>query len=200
MEVLQPSDRVDSERAYMFGISYGLNPIILLAPSLSFSMYWDPVIIGLELSDSDPLGIWVREREEIFGTSRFRGDTQFIKWFFGENFYILAAKEHRRIDLLNRSYNRVSGAALFDMHFETTVTSLGAGLLRFNEIGFLSIDIIRLNVLQNQSVRLVEHWETWSTMEGNRKSLDNNIKNRKEKWFGIINSPTGFLVTFGVYL
>ena len=79
--VLQPAKRVETQLAYMFGISYGLNPIIILAPALNFSMYWDPIIIGTEISDSDHLGIWEKERQENFGTSRFRGDTQLIKWF-----------------------------------------------------------------------------------------------------------------------
>ena len=197
--VLLPTKRVESQRAYMFGISYGLNPIIILAPALSFSMYWDPIIIGMEISDSDHLGIWEKERKENFGTSRFRGDTQLIKWFYGENFYLLAAREHRTIDLWNRTYNRISGKALFDMHFDTTVTSLGAGLLRFNEIGFLAIDIIRYNIQQKQSVKVVEYWETWSINSGTRESLDNNIQNRTDKWFDIINSPSGFIITFGIY-
>ena len=197
--VLQPTNRVESQRAYMFGISYGLNPIIILAPALSFSMYWDPIIIGMEISDSDHLGIWEKERKENFGTSRFRGDTQFIKWFYGENFFLLAAREHRTIDLWNRTYNRISGKALFDMHFDTTVTSLGAGLLRFNDIGFLAIDIIRYNIQQKQSVKVVEYWETWSINSGTRETLDNNIQNRTDKWFDIINSPSGFIITFGIY-
>jgi len=197
--VLLPTKRVESQRAYMFGISYGLNPIIILAPALSFSMYWDPIIIGMEISDSDHLGIWEKERKENFGTSRFRGDTQFIKWFFGENFFLLAAREHRTIDLWNRTYNRISGKALFDMHFDTTVASLGAGLLRFNDIGFLAIDIIRYNIQQKQSVKVVEYWETWSIKSGTRESLDYNIQNRTDKWFDIINSPSGFIITFGIY-
>ena len=197
--VLQPTKRVEAQRAYMFGISYGLNPIIILAPALSFSMYWDPIIIGMEISDSDHLGIWEKERKENFGTSRFRGDTQFIKWFYGENFYLLAAREHRTIDLWNRTYNRISGKALFDMHFDTTVTSLGAGLLRFNEIGFLAIDIIRYNIQQKQSVKVVEYWETWSINSGTREALDKNIQDRTDKWFDIINSPSGFIITFGIY-
>jgi len=200
--VLLPTKRVESQRAYMFGISYGLNPIIILAPALSFSMYWDPIIIGMEISDSDHLGIWEKERKENFGTSRFRGDTQFIKWFYGENFFLLAAREHRTIDLWNRTYNRISGKALFDMHFDTTVASLGAGLLRFNDIGFLAIDIIRFNIQQKQSVKVVEYWETWSISQlgsGTRESLDNNIQDRTDKWFDIINSPSGFIITFGIY-
>ena len=200
--VLQPTNRVESQRAYLFGISYGLNPIIILAPALSFSMYWDPIIIGMEISDSDNLGIWEKERKENFGTSRFRGDTQLIKWFYGENFYLMAAREHRTIDLWNRTYNRISGKALFDMHVDTTVASLGAGLLRFNEIGFLAIDIIRYNIQQKQSVKVVEYWETWSISQlgsGTRESLDKNIQDRTDKWFDIINSPSGFIITFGVY-
>jgi len=114
----------------------------------------------------------------------------------------LAATEHRTIDLWNRTYNRISGKALFDMHFDTTVASLGAGLLRFNDIGFLAIDIIRYNIQEKQSVKVVEYWETWSTNpkgSGTRKDLDNNIQDRTDKWFDIINSPSGFIVTFGIY-
>jgi hypothetical protein len=197
--VLHPTKRVESQRAYMFGISYGLNPIIILAPALSFSMYWDPIIIGLEISDSDPLGIWEKERNENFGKSRFRGVTQLIKWFYGENFFLLAAREHRSIDLWNRTYNRGSRKALFDMHFDTTVASLGAGLLRFNDIGFLAIDIFRYNIQQKHSVKVVEYWETWSINSGTRESLDNNIQDRTDKWFDLINTPSGFIITFGIY-
>ena len=200
--VLQPAKRVEAQLAYMFGISYGLNPIIILAPALSFSMYWDPIVIGMEISDSDHLGIWEKERQENFGTSRFGEDTLFLKWFYGENFYLMAAREHRTIDLWNRTYNREAGKALFDMHIDATVTSLGAGLLRFNDIGFLAIDILRYNIQEKQSVKVVEYWETWSISllgSGTRESLDNNIQNRTDKWFDIINSPSGFIITFGVY-
>jgi len=88
------------------------------------------------------------------------------------------------------------------MHVDTTVTSLGAGLLRFNEIGFLAIDIIRFNIQEKQSVKVVEYWETWSNNpngSGTRESLDNNIQDRTDKWFDIINSPSGFIITIGIY-
>ena len=198
-ETLQPTKRAQSTQAYMLGINYGLNPIIILAPALSLSMYWDPLVLGLEISDSDTLGIWEKERQENFGTSRFSGETQFIKWFYGDNFYLMAAREHRNIKLWSRTFNRVSGKAKFDMFIETTIASLGAGLLRFNDIGFLSIDIIRYNIIENQSVKIVEYWETWTERSGNRDSLDQNIKDRSDKWIKNINAPTGFVVTFGVY-
>ena len=63
-EILQPTNRVESTRAYMMGISYGLNPVIILAPALSAGMYWDPVVIGLEISDSEHLGIWEKSVEK----------------------------------------------------------------------------------------------------------------------------------------
>ena len=198
--ILQPTKRIEHQRVYMFGISYGLNPVIILAPALSAGMYWDPVVIGLEISDSENLGIWEKERQENFGPSRMSGETQFVKWFYGENFYLIAAREKRTVKLWTRTYNRTgSGRATFDMSFNTTVVSLVTGLLRLNEIGFLAIDIIRLSFLQNQSVEVVEYWETWTALSGTREKLDQNISERTEKWFNWLDSPTGFVVTIGVY-
>jgi len=199
-EVLHPAERTGSSWAYMLGIGYGLNPIILLAPAVSVGIYLDPVVIGAEISDSEHLGIWEKERRENFGTSRFSGETQFVKWFFGNNFYLVAAREHRTVKLWNRTYNRSGfGKALFDMHIDTTVTSLGTGLLRFNDIGFLAIDIIRYSFMQKQSVKTVEYWETWSITSGSREPLNKNIRDRQETWVDILDSPTGLFATFGFY-
>jgi hypothetical protein len=198
-EVLQPTTRAKSKQAFMFGINYGLNPIIILAPAVSLGMFWDPLVLGLEISDSETMGIWEKERLESLGTSRLSGETQFIKWFYGDNFYLMAAREHRSIKLWSRTFDRISGKAKFDMFIETTIASLGAGLLRFNDIGFLSIDIIRYNLTKNQSVKIVEYWETWTERSGNRDALDQNMLDRSEKWIKTINAPTGFVVTFGVY-
>jgi len=46
---------------------------------------------------------------------------------------------------------------------------------------------------------VVEYWETWSIQSGTREDLDKNIQDRTDKWFDIINSPSGFIITFGVY-
>ena len=184
---------------YLFGIGYGLHPIIILAPALSAGMYWDPMVIGFEISDSDHLGIWEKERRENLGPSRFSGQTQFLKWFLFENFYLMAAMEQRSAKIWGITYNREGeGEARFDMFLDTTVFSLGTGLLRFNEIGFLSIDIIRLSFLHKQSVVAVENRETWSELSGTRERLDQNISERSEKWLGWLNSSTGFIVTFGL--
>ena len=66
-------------RKYIFGISYGLHPIIVFAPALSAGMYWDPLVIGFEISDSDHLGIWEKLRRENLGPSKFSRGTQFLK-------------------------------------------------------------------------------------------------------------------------
>ena len=59
------------------GIVYGLHPIIILAPSLSAGMHWDPMVIGVEISDSGHLGIWEKERRGNLGPSKLSGETQF---------------------------------------------------------------------------------------------------------------------------
>ena len=199
-DLFQSDKRVESPRTYMFGISYGLHPIIILAPALSAGMYWDPLVIGLEISDSGHLGIWEKERRENLGPSRLSGETQFLKWFYWGNFYLMAAREHRTAIIWSITYNREGqGKAMFDMFLNTTVVSLGTGLLRFNDIGFLAIDILRFSFLQNQSVEVIEHWETWSDLSGSRIKLDQNIRERTDKWLDWLDSPTGFIVTFGVH-
>ena len=132
--LFKPNKHFESPRKYILGISYGLHPTIILAPALSGGMYWDPMVIGFEISDSDHLGIWEKERRENLGPSRFSGDTQFLKWFFLENFYLMAAREHRSAKIWSITYNREGqGKAMFDMFLNTTVASLGTGLLRFND-------------------------------------------------------------------
>ena len=199
-DLFQRDKRVELPRTYMFGISYGLHPIIILAPALSAGMYWDPLVIGLEISDSGHLGIWEKERRENLGPSRLSGETLFLKWFYWENFYLMATRENRSAKIWRITYNRDGeGKAMFDMFLNTTVVSLGTGLLRLNDIGFLAIDILRFSFLQNQSVQINEHGETWSDLSGTRIKLDKNINERSEKWLDWLDSPTGFIVTFGVH-
>ena len=73
--LFKPNKHFESPLKYILGISYGLHPIIILAPALSGAMYWDPMVIGFEISDSDHLGIWEKERRENLGPSWFSGET-----------------------------------------------------------------------------------------------------------------------------
>ena len=70
--------------------------------------------------------------------------------------------------------------------------------LRFNRIGYLGIDIIRLNFFKKDLVTVEEKWETWTDLKGSRDRLDENIQERSDKWKKILNSPTGFLITVGL--
>ena len=112
----------------------------------------------------------------------------------------MAAREHRSAKIWSITYNREGqGKAIFDMFLNATVVSLGTGLLRFNDVGFLAIDILRFSFLLNQSVQINEHGETWSDLSDSRIKLDQNINERSEKWLDWLDSPTGFIVTFGVH-
>ena len=46
-DLVQPDKRVESHQTYMFGIGYGLHPVIILAPALSAGMYLDQMVIGV---------------------------------------------------------------------------------------------------------------------------------------------------------
>ena len=111
----------------------------------------------------------------------------------------IITNEKRRVDLWNRTYNRDSAKALFDMFVNTKLNSFGIGFLRFNRIGYLGIDIIRLNFFKKDLVTVEEKWETWTDLKGSRDRLDENIQERSDKWKKILNSPTGFLITVGLY-
>ena len=83
-DLFQPDKRVESPRTYMFGIGYGLHPIIILAPALSAGMYWDPVVIGLEISDSEHIGIWEKERSKPWPFQVKRRNTVFEMVLLGK--------------------------------------------------------------------------------------------------------------------
>jgi len=52
----------------------------------------------------------------------------------------MAAREHRSAKICSITNNREGqGKAMYDMFLNTTVVSLGTGLLRFNDIGVLAI-------------------------------------------------------------
>ena len=86
-----------------------------------------------------------------------------------------------------------------DTVINSKFNSLGVGFLRFNGIGYLGIDILRLNFMKNDSVKIDEKWETWTDTTGSRDRLNENILERSDKWKNIILSPTGFLITIGLY-
>ena len=198
--VISPIQRTESSGfSLTLGVNYGLNAIILLAPAVSIGLYSEPLVIGVEMSDSEVFPIWEEQRVEHLGITQFSGETGFVKWIVGESLYLMGAVEKRAANFWNRTFNRTSGYAAYDLFFKTTVASFGAGAMRFNDSGFMSIDIFRYSFLVDRSVEKVEHWETWTAISGNRDALDANIKGREDNWFDILDSPSGFIITFGYY-
>ena len=63
----------------------------------------------------------------------------------------------------------------------------------------VSIELAKLNNVDPTPVEVIENWETWSEISGSRERLDQNIHERTVKWFNWMDSPTGFIVTVGVY-
>ncbi len=199
-ENLKPLQRFESPQGFMLGVSYGLNPIVVWAPPLSLAYYFEPIVVGVELSDSEKFGMWSKQRVDGLGPSRFTGNTVFLKAFLGHSFYVMGAYEKRTIDFWDRSYDRPEwgGKARFDMFFQTSVASAGIGYMRFGGNRFMAMDILRYSVVVSRSVEVVEHWETWTFM-GLRDELDGNIRDRTEDWYDTLDSPSAIVFTIGYF-
>ena len=198
--IMEPQKRFNEDQGFLVGIMYGLNPVIVFSPGISFAIYKDPFIAGLEISDSDKISIWAKQRKEGLGPSRLGGTTVFGKWFIGSATYVMAAYEDRYTYLWERSYDRPPGGgkARYDIFIESTVASLGIGYMRYGRLGFMAMDIVRYSMVLNRSVRVVEHWETWSS-KGLRKDLDWNIAYVRDDWYDVLDSPSAVLVTVGLF-
>ena len=192
--------RFTEESGFMVGLMYGLNPVILFSPAISISYFHEEFVIGVESSNSDLIGVWTKQRLEQLGTTRFRGNTLFIKYFFGSHSYIMGAYEYREAILWNRNYDRppTGGKSRWDIFTESNVGSLGLGYMRIGKLGFMSLDIIRYSVLLNNKFRIKEYWETW-TEKGDRDQLDNNMNYVRDDWYDVLDSPSAVLITVGFY-
>ena len=198
--VLEPQQRFNADQGLMLGLVYGLNPTIVFAPALSIAYYFDPLVTGMEISDSDKISIWAKQRNDGLGPSRFLGTTVFAKLFVGYSFYVIGAYEDRSIYFWDRTYDRPpeGGKARFDMFFKSSLASLGIGYMRYGKFGFMSLDILRYSILLKQSVRVEEQWETWSSL-GKRAELDANIRSKRNDWFDTLDSPSAMLITVGLF-
>ena len=154
----------------------------------------------MEVSDSDKISIWAKQRKEGLGRSQLGGTTVFGKLFIGSATYIMAAYEDRYTNLWNRSYDRPphGGKARYDIFVKSTVASLGIGYMRYGRLGFMAMDIVRYSMVLNRSVYVKEHWETWSSKEL-RKNLDENIAYVRDDWYDVLDSPSAVLVTVGLF-
>ena len=123
---------------------YGLHSALVFSPALSLGYYNEPFALGVEISDTDKLEFWSKQKKEWLGPSRFGGSTVFGKLFFGQNMYLVSAYEKRFAHLTNRSYDRPpeGGEARFNLFAETTVASFDFRFMDCGRHGFMSIDIL----------------------------------------------------------
>ena len=202
IKALSSNQGFSENRGILIGILYGLHPALVFSPALSLGYYNEPFAVGVEISDSDKLEFWSKQKKEWLGPSRFGGSTVFGKLFFGQNMYLVSAYEKRFAHLTNRSYDRPpeGGKARFNLFAESTVASFGFGFMDYGRIGFMSIDILRWSMMLSQSAQSEILWETWSSPEINRyEDLQDNIQTRKEDWHDTLDSPSTLLITVGVF-
>ena len=202
VKALSSSQRFQVDQGFLIGFLYGLNPALVFSPALSLAYYKEPFTVGIEISDSDKLEFWSKQKKEWLGPSRFGGSTVFGKLFFGQNMYLVSAYEKRFAHLTNRSYDRPpeGGKARFNLFAETTVGSFGFGFMDYGRLGFMSIDILRWSQMLSQSAQSEIIWETWSSPEIDRyEDLQKNIQSRKEDWYDTLDSPSTLLITVGLF-
>ncbi len=127
--------------------------------------YYDPIVVGLELVDSDILSALDDLRKDGIGDVRITNTAVYAKVFIAESFYIAGTSEQRRLELYNRGYIKygqkvdVNGKyepaqAYYDMTIETSVYTIGVGFQKFSENMFTSFDFLRWTSLPNSPTRL----------------------------------------------
>ena len=214
VESVNKNQRFKDDQGFLIGFLYGLHTALVFSPALSLAYYKESFTLGIEVSDSDKLEFWSKQKKDWLGPSRFGGTNYFAKYFFVKNVYILGAYEKRFAQLYNRSYDRTQkpkeqddntfkkkvAKARFNIDAETTVGSVGIGYMNVGRLGFMSIDIIRYSFLINQRADVEVLWETWSSPEiDSYEDLQKNIESRKEKWHDTLDSPSTLLITVGLF-
>ena len=193
---------IQENEGFLIGMLYGLHPALVFSPALSLGYYKAPFAVGIEISDSDRLEFWSKQKKEWLGPSRFGGSTIFAKLFFGQTLYLLGAYEKRFAHLTNRSYDRPpkGGKARFNVFAESTVGSIGFGFMNYGRLSFMAIDIIRLSKMVNQKAETEIIWETWSSPEIDKfEVLQENIQSHRERWYDTLDSPSTLLITVGLF-
>ncbi len=199
-EAAQPvGRRADKDFGFLIGTGYGLHPMYLPAPPLVVGWYQDPFVINVERSDTEQAQVLTKERLESFGTSRFQNTALVGRYFLGQSLVVMATLEERKLDLWNRTFNRQQGEASFDQHLKATVATGGVGFMSFSNYSFFGVDVLRYAVPLSESAEVVEHYETWTLISGDRSLLDENIEGRNETWLDLLKVPSGFVIYWGLW-
>ena len=193
---------------FLTGLTWGISPMLIFSPALSFSAYVDPIIVGIELVDSEILGAFEREKLNGIGNVRFLNNVGFAKLFIGQSFYVVGSYEQRKVKLYNRKFNRYFDVgprlAQYDMFVNTKAMTFGIGVQKFAETLFISFDFLRWTHVLSNSYTTVIHSSNWSDgpdpNDGfTSPSLLEDIEERGERWYKTLSGPTAMILTVGVH-
>ncbi|HIL88428.1 MAG TPA: hypothetical protein EYM25_06930 [Deltaproteobacteria bacterium] len=183
---------VDS--AFMIGTGWGIHPIHIFGPPLMLGYHRHPWTLGFEYSDTDQFNVFAKQRKESFGPLRATGISFYGRRMVWGGLYASAGIEDRRGWLWNRTYNRTEGKAQYDLYFQTQVVTLSAGYQHFGDATFLAVDIMRYNVLLQQTDKATIYLNTWTGNE-----LNEDIQERKDNWNAILAFNATLVVTWGLH-
>ena len=203
--------RFERNFALLFGIQYGLSPLLLTSPGIVLGAYYDPVVVGLELVDSDILSALDDLRKDGIGDVRIINTAVYAKVFVAESFYIAGTSEQRRLELYNRGYVKygqkvdVNGKyepaqAYYDMTIETSVYTIGIGFQKFSENMFTSFDFLRWTIPSEQSYSVKNKYNNIkfnTDPDKFRANLEEEQNGRRDRWYSSMRLPAAMVFTVG---
>lgn len=199
--------RIDRNFALLFGIEYGIGPLLLTSPGIVLGAYYDPVVVGLELVDSDILSAFDDLRKDGIGNVRISNTVVYAKVFIGQGFYLIGAQENRRLDLFDRGYiryaTRIQTAngyeptqGIYDMTIETTAFTAGIGVQKFSEHLFTSFDFVRWTFPSGESYSVTDKYVNTQDPKF-LASYEEDKTKRRDRWYESMRLPAAMIFTVG---
>ena len=203
--------RYDRNFALLFGLQYGISPLLLTSPGIVLGAYYDPILVGLELVDSDILSALDDLRKDGIGDVRISNTVAYAKVFIGQGFYVIGTSEQRRLDLYNRGYIKygqrvvVNGKyepaqAYYDMTIESSAYTVGIGVQKFSETLFTSFDFLRWTIPSEQSYSIKNKYnniEFNDNPDKFRANLEEEQNGRRDRWYSSMKLPAAMVFTVG---
>jgi hypothetical protein len=201
--------RFERNFALLFGIQYGVSPLLLTSPGIVLGAYYDPIVVGLELVDSDILSALDDLRKDGIGDVRITNTVVYGKVFIGDSFYLVGTSEQRRLDLYNRGYIRygervdVNGKiepaqAYYDMTIETNAYTVGVGFQKFSENLFTSFDFLRWVIPSKQSYSVENGYNNKTNDPNFMARLEAEQMGRRDRWYSSMKLPAAMVFTVGL--
>ena len=203
--------RFERNFALLFGIQYGLSPLLLTSPGIVLGAYYDPIVVGFELVDSNILSALDDLRKDGIGDVRITNMSVYAKVFIAESFYIAGTSEQRRLELYNRGYIKygqrviVNGKyepaqAYYDMTIETSAYTVGVGFQKISENMFTSFDFLRWTIPSEQSYSVKNKYNNIKFTDNPdkfRANLEEEQNERRDRWYSSMRLPAAMVFTVG---